>query len=261
MGDPVAPATDLVGSLQERAERVGQTRFLGCPIAEFEPGGRIMFEVLLREGLAPSSRLLDVGCGALRLGYWVMRFLDPGCYFGIEPNVEMRELGLQLIEPDVISRAQPSFSENTSFDFSVFGERFDFALARSVWTHASRQQITAMLASFAASSTPNAVFMTSYRPASAVWARMVRLQPRLAREVASRLPLNVLSPIVARLPTRAEYEGESWVGRSHESDTPGVIEHGLPWIAEEASLYGLSVQLMPYHISHRQIWLRVRHSG
>jgi hypothetical protein len=90
---------------------------------------------------------------------------------------------------------------------------------------------------------------------------MVRLQPRLAREVASRLPLNLLSPIVARLPTRAEYEGESWVGRSHDSDTPGVIEHGLPWIAEEASLYGLSVELMPYHIYHRQIWLRVRHSG
>jgi hypothetical protein len=128
MGDPVAPATDLVGSLQERAERVGQTRFLGCPIAEFESGGRMMFEVLLREGLAPSSRVLDVGCGALRLGYWVMRFLDPGCYFGIEPNVEMRELGLELIEPDVINRAQPSFSEDTSFDFSVFGERFDARL-------------------------------------------------------------------------------------------------------------------------------------
>jgi hypothetical protein len=133
------------GTLQERAERAGQTSFLGCPVRDFERGGRTMFELLLREGLAPSSRLLDVGCGALRLGYWAMRFLDQGCYFGIEPNVEMRDLGLELVESDVIMRAEPRLSENDKFDFSVFGARFDFVLAGSIWTHASQQQITAML--------------------------------------------------------------------------------------------------------------------
>ncbi len=267
MGDRVEPYTDdmsvAVESLQERAERAGQTRFLGSTIGEFESGGRMIFEVLLAEGLIPSSRLLDVGCGAVRLGYWVLRFLDPGRYFGIEPNIEMRDAGLALIEPDVISRAQPAFSDNDRFDFSVFGKSFDFVVARSIWTHATKPQISAMLASFAATSTPDAVFMTSYRPASAVWARMVRYQPRLARAVASRLPLSELSPIIAKLPSRPEYEGDSWVGRSHDSDAPGVVEHGLPWIAEEASRHGLSVQLMPYHLAYgqRQCWLRVRRRG
>jgi hypothetical protein len=161
----------------------------------------------------------------------------------------------------VIRRAQPRFSENDRFDFSVFGERFDFVFAGSIWTHASPQQISAMLASFAASSTPNAVFMASYRPSSAVWARLVRLQPRLARELASRLPLAELSPILARLPSKGDYRGEGWVGRSHNSDTPGVIEHSLPWIAEEASHYGLSVQLVPLPVAYQHCWLRVRHSG
>ena len=150
MGDRVEPYTDdmsvAVESLQERAERAGQTRFLGSTIGEFESGGRMIFEVLLAEGLIPSSRLLDVGCGAVRLGYWVLRFLDPGRYFGIEPNIEMRDAGLALIEPDVISRAQPAFSETTDSTSRVFGENFDFVVARSIWTHATKPQISAMLA-------------------------------------------------------------------------------------------------------------------
>jgi len=29
-----------------------------------------------------------------------------------------------------------------------------------------------------------------------------------------------------------DYMGESWVGTSHESDTPGVIRHSLDWIRD-----------------------------
>jgi hypothetical protein len=73
--------------------------------------------------------------------------------------------------------------------------------------------------------------------------------------------LTELSPIIAKLPSQGDYQGEGWVGRSHNSDTPGVIKHSLPWIAEAASHYGLSVQLMPHRAEHRHFWLRVRHSG
>src|SRR6516225_10147635 len=120
-------------SLQDRSERLAETVFLGGPKHDFERVGRLGFEVLLAEQLRPSSRVLDVGCGALRLGYWLMRFLDPGCYFGIEPQQEMLNVGLQqLVEPEVVQRAQARFAANDDFDFSVFGERFDFVIARSI---------------------------------------------------------------------------------------------------------------------------------
>src|SRR5207248_1139297 len=148
----------------------------------------------------PSSRVLDVGCGALRLGYWLMRFLDSSHYFGIEVQREMLNLGLEeLIEPQVIERASARFSHNEDFDFSVFGETFDFVYARSIWTHASKNQIRAMLASFAASTSPEAVFLASYYPASPVFALGGRW-PRL-NKLASRLPLVLLSPALARLPS------------------------------------------------------------
>jgi SAM-dependent methyltransferase len=249
-------------SLQEQAERVGGGgQFLGGPLANFERVGRLGFEVLLREGLTPTSRVLDVGCGSLRLGYWLMRFLDPGCYFGIEPAQERLRLGLdELLEPDVVERAQARFSANDDFDFSVFGETFDFVIARSIWTHASKPQIAAMLGSFAATSSGAGVFLASYYPASA-WFKAGRRWPRLQR-VVTKLPLAELSPTLARLPSAfsKDYRGDTWVGRSHESDRAGVRKHSLRWIASEADRHGLRVQLMPYPVFHHQYWLRLTHA-
>ena len=245
-------------SLRERSERIAQTTFLGGPGWDFERVGRIGFEVLLHEGLSPSSRVLDVGCGALRLGYWLMRFLDPGCYFGIEPQQDMLRIGLdELVEPDVVERADAHFSANDDFDFSVFGESFDFVVARSIWTHASKPQISSMLASFAHTSAPGGVFLTSYYPAG-LFFKAGHRWPRL-EGVVTKLPLAHMSPTLARLPSLAsnEYRGSTWVGKSHESDEGGVAKHSLRWIAAEAARNGLTVQLMPYRVLHHQYWLRI----
>jgi SAM-dependent methyltransferase len=208
-------------------------------------------------------RVLDVGCGALRVGYWLMPFLDPGCYFGIEPNREMLNMGLEeLVEPEVIERAQPRFAHNDDFDFSGFGVSFDFVFARSIWTHASKAQISAMLESFAMTSTPGGVFLTSYHPASA-WFRVGRRWPPVAR-LATRLPLVEMIRALAWLPAirfSRGYEGKEWVGRSHESDQAGVVRHSVRWIAAEARRHGLTIKLMPYPIINDQYWLRIKLAG
>ncbi len=244
-------------SLRERSERIAQTRFLGGPPWDFERVGRTGFEVLLHEGLKPSCRVLDVGCGALRLGYWLMRFLDSGCYFGIEPQEGMLRVGLEeIVEPEVVERAEARFSSNDDFDFSVFGERFDYVFARSILTHASKRQIAAMLASFAHTSAPDGVLLASYYPAGVLY-KVAHRWPRLHR-VAERLPLAGVSPVLARVPSVARgYGGEEWVGRSHESDESGVATHSLRWISGEAARHGLSVRLMPYRVLHHQYWLRI----
>lgn len=245
-------------SLQERAEQLAERMFIGGDVRDFERMGLSVLDVLLREGMRPDSRVLDVGCGALRIGYWLMRFLDPGRYFGIEPNVQMREAGVrELAGADLVERSRSRFDSNDRFDFSVFGERFDYLVARSIFTHASRAQISAALASFAATGAPGAVFMASYYPAGKTFELTNRL--RVLENVASAAPLDVLSPLIARIPpmgSTGEYEGEQWVGRSHESDEPGVIHYSLRWLSGEAAAHGLKVQLMPYPVYHRQYWLR-----
>jgi SAM-dependent methyltransferase len=233
--------------------------FLGGPVWDFERVGRMILEVLEREGLVPSSRLLDIGCGALRGGYWLMGFLEPGHYFGIEPNEAMLQVGLrEIVGPELAARADAHFSSNDDFDFSVFGESFDFVVARSIWTHASKRQISAMLGSFAATGSPNAVFMASYCPAG-LWFRAGHRYPRLHR-LASALPLSAMSPVLARLPSPWRFrdlDEDVWIGRSHESNEAGGRRHSLAWISSEASRHGLKVQLTSHPVSNHQYWLRV----
>ncbi len=246
-------------SLQARSERLAEHMFIGGPERDFEQVGRHCLGVLLRENLSPSSRVLDVGSGALRAGYWLMRLLDKGHYYGIEPNREMHTVGLeQLVEPEVVERSEPQFDHSDGFDFSVFGEEFDFVLARSIWTHTSKQQIGTMLSSLAETAAPRGKFLASYHPTSAVLSR-IQHAPGVQR-LFEALPLAEISPLMAKLPmidNSREYEGDTWVGRSHESDEPGVVQHSLRWISGAASERGLVAQVMPYRIYNDQYWLRV----
>src|SRR5687768_7980700 len=114
-----------IQTLQERAEAVPRDVFLGGPRKDFERLGRHMFVLLLKEGLLPQHKVLDIGAGALRAGYWYIHFLDPGGYCGIEPHPKMLKAGRELIlEPGLEIEKKARFSDNDRFDFSVFGERF-----------------------------------------------------------------------------------------------------------------------------------------
>ncbi|PYP82285.1 MAG: hypothetical protein DMF61_26785, partial [Blastocatellia bacterium AA13] len=54
-----------------------------------------------------------------------------------------------------------------------------------------------------------------------------------------------------------DYAGESWVGTSHESNTPGVIRHSLAWITSVCSRRGLKGVELPGLDSDSQYWLRL----
>ena len=216
-------------NLQDKALKISQDTFLGGHPRLFETAGRMQLIILLKEGIYPSSKLLDIGCGCLRGGYWLIHFLNPGCYFGLEPNTAMLETGLkEFIDPSVLDRKQPRFDNNDTFDFSVFDETFDFFIARSIWSHTSKAQIKKMLDAFLLSSHEESAFLTSY----------------------------------LRAESRAdEYRGEDWIGQSHESSTPGVVMHSLPWIRRSCRKRGLVVNEVTRKGDNfgRQVWLVIRH--
>ena len=211
--------------LQKMAELLGNKKFLGVPIENFETGGREQLIYLLAAGINPSSKVVDLGCGVLRGGYWLIHFLDSGCYCGIEPHRERLEMGIhRILEQEILESKRPRFDTNAHFDTSVFCEKFDFFLAYSVWTHASKPQIRAMLDSFFRDSQENGVFLTSYLPAS--W----------------RHP---------------DYQGNQWHGTSHESDVPGCIYHSFRWIKAECARRGLIARKLHRDKSHGQFWIQI----
>ncbi|HEY8164161.1 MAG TPA: hypothetical protein VIF83_01280 [Gemmatimonadaceae bacterium] len=218
--------------LQDKAELLGAKKFLGVPIVDFERGGREQLIYLLAAGLNPDAKVVDLGCGVLRGGYWLIHFLNPECYCGIEPRTERLEMGIStILEPETLTAKHPRFDSNPNFDTSVFGEKFNFFLAYSIWTHASKSQIQTMLDSFVRDAKDEGVFLTTYFPAS--W-------------------------------RRRDYLGSKWIGTSHESDVPGCIHHSLRWIRAECEKRGLVARELGKDKTHRQVWLeikRLKHSG
>lgn len=217
-------------TLKERAQELEEKGvFLGGRPELFETAGRKLLLTLLSEGLTPDSKVLDIGCGCLRGGYWLIHFLDRDCYYGIEPDSGMVAAGLEnILEPGLSDLKKPRFDHNAEFDFTVFEQRFDFFVARSIWTHASKQQIQTMLDGFVRTASTRGVFITSYIRATLF---------------------------------RRDYKGAGWIGKSHASDTPGIVCHSLSWIRTECEKRGLVVNEInekAYNFGN-QTWLRIKH--
>lgn len=212
--------------LQDRAKILGEQTFLGVPVKDFEKGGREQLNYLLMSGLKPGSKVVDLGCGVLRAGYWLIHFLDSGCYFGIEPHTGRLDMGVNtILEPGLLETKKPRFDTNSDFNTAVFSEKFDFFLAYSIWTHASKSEIRTMLDRFLRDSTEEAVFLATYLPAG--W----------------RHP---------------DYKGEKWFGTSHESDVIGCIYHSLRWIKKEFRKRGLIIKGLGKDKTHGQSWIEIR---
>jgi len=203
--------------------------FSGGPPQLFESAGRLQLATLVREGLYPYSRLLDVGCGCLRAGYWLIRLLDPGCYYGIEPNTKMLQAGIeQVIGPELQAVKRPSFDTNDRYDFAVFGVQFEVFLARSTCSHAPKSHIQTMLDGFVKHSSPDAFFLTSYYPAR--WFTLARAR---------------------------DYRGTEWMGRSHTSAKPGQIHHSRSWIEAECRARGLFLRDVEEPPFNGQYWMMI----
>jgi SAM-dependent methyltransferase len=159
--------TDLQTFIED-AVRSGRipTEDLGGPLHLFDLTGRATLSLLLEHGLCPFHRVLDLGCGTLRLRYWLIRLLDSGCYYGLDPDSFRIEIGqTHIVGEELLAEKEPHFANNGNFDLTVFDQEFDFVVARSIWTHTSRQQIASILASLAECLAVDGSFFTSYWPA------------------------------------------------------------------------------------------------
>src|SRR5258708_20822886 len=66
--------------------------------------------------------------------------------------------------------------------------------------------------------------------------------------------------LTSYLPARSaeeDYQGDCWVGTSHEGGTPGIVYHSLDWIVEQSQELGLELHESPEKQCDRPTFLRV----
>ena len=115
--------------------------FVGNP-EHYDLIGKTIFELLLNLGLKKHHKLLDIGCGSLRIGKYIIKFLDDFNYYGIEPNQWL--LKEPLKDKDIYNK-HVNLSNDFDFDLQIFNEKFDFILANSIFIHAAQHQINKCL--------------------------------------------------------------------------------------------------------------------
>lgn len=192
----------------------GKCDFLGGPDTKFTTMGAHVLEVLQELGMKETSRVLEVGVGLSRVSRDIIDYLDEGRYMGIEPNGDMLAVGVaHRIGYELLEEKKPRYSTNTDFDFSVFGdEKIDVVTSRSVWTHTSKVQTEQYLKSFARVASPGAFIATT----------IIRITENCG----------------------ADYNGATWVGKSHEDDDVGIAQHCMPWIRAACEREGLQVKIL-----------------
>jgi SAM-dependent methyltransferase len=124
------------------------TAYVGPP-GQYDAMGATQFRLLTTLGLREHHRVLDFGCGSLRVGRLLLPYLQPARYYGIEPNVWLVEDAISHeIGQGQIRLKQPILRSNADFSSDGFGVTFDFILAHSVFSHAGRDVIGPALAGF-----------------------------------------------------------------------------------------------------------------
>lgn len=121
------------------------------------------FALLFHLGLRDNHRVLDFGCGSLRVGRLLIPFLLSGHYYGIDPNAWLiedslnREIGREILKVKV-----PHFSYNDDFDCTVFGKQFDFVMAQSIVSHTGPDYAKRFFASASSTLMKNGILLFTY---------------------------------------------------------------------------------------------------
>ncbi|HVV64910.1 MAG TPA: class I SAM-dependent methyltransferase [Rhizomicrobium sp.] len=127
--------------------------------ADFFEAGRAAFKRYTKTlGIAPGQRVIDYGCGSLRVGIHFMNYLDVGNYMGLDITRDFIDIGASAAS-DLIRLKQP-FLAPIGPDAIAKGKAFaaDYVVSNAVSYHVHPDEIGAYFSNLAAlCSKPGAV--------------------------------------------------------------------------------------------------------
>ncbi|MDZ4088883.1 MAG: class I SAM-dependent methyltransferase [Tabrizicola sp.] len=95
--------------------------------------------------MTPEDHLLDIGCGALRLGHKAVPFLKPGHYWGTDASLALMRHGRLTELPDPTQLPEDHLIEDAHFAFPGIPDTITLAIAFGVFTHLPHQALQTAL--------------------------------------------------------------------------------------------------------------------
>lgn len=123
----------LVPGFYDRALAQGRHREIVG--GRWDETGRVQMQALRDAGLMPHHRLLDIGCGALRLGCKAVPYLNPGHYWGTDASLALMRRGHDCELADKGRLPVGQLVQDADFSFPGIPDRIDLAIAFGLFTH------------------------------------------------------------------------------------------------------------------------------
>jgi SAM-dependent methyltransferase len=121
--------------------------------------GQLQFDYLIKHGLQPGDRMLEIGCGNLRAGRLFIDYLDAGNYYGIDISPDILLAAHDVIDTYQLQAKMPHLELVRDLQFRFLPrEQFTVVHAHSVFTHSPIEVITECLANVGRVMRPHGVF-------------------------------------------------------------------------------------------------------
>jgi ABC-type polysaccharide/polyol phosphate transport system ATPase subunit/SAM-dependent methyltransferase len=154
----VSPGTTTA---EDRGHEGGWHRVV--PGNAWAEGGEWAFDLLRSQGLQPGHSVLDMGCGSLATGRHLLKFLEPGRYWGFDINQALMQAGASLELPKLgLSDAGGYFVANHEFDLSSVVHPIDVAIAEGFFSRLSLNRVARCVAAVLRRLRPGGCFYATW---------------------------------------------------------------------------------------------------
>ena len=141
----------LVSPTARRHSEVG-------PVLGWRQTRDVQLDYLKEHELRAEHTLLDLGCGTLRGGVPIIRYLNDGHYVGVEARAEVVEMAKQELRDEKLEHKNPEILHSANLATLDVGRKFDFIWAHSVLIHMTDEILDGCLRCAAAHLDPRGVF-------------------------------------------------------------------------------------------------------
>ncbi|MEV4898879.1 class I SAM-dependent methyltransferase [Nonomuraea sp. NPDC055795] len=104
--------------------------------------GQMQFDYLVRHGLSPEHRMLEIGCGNLRAGRLFIDYLDPGNYYGLDISPDILVAAQETLVTHGLQARLPHLTPVRDLRLGFLPDaHFDVVHAHSVFSHSPLEVI------------------------------------------------------------------------------------------------------------------------